>query len=138
MAHDFDDDAKKELARQERAQLKRPILQLIQHGGYGWLLQGKAFWSVSEVVRALAEEGVKISNDTVARWFKTLPHTQDFGGPVGLRASRNDLIIMFATEMISRLADKPTPDPTQSSVDTSVGLSDDSPYSDPAYRNVVK
>ncbi len=75
------------------------IRLLSEHGGYDWLIEGKAFWSVNEVVRALAEEGVKISNDTVARWFKTLPHTQDFGGPVGLRASRNDLVQMFALQM---------------------------------------
>lgn len=83
---------------------------LFEHGGYTWLIEGKAFWSVSEVVRALTQEGVKISNDTVARWFKTLPHTQDFGGPVGLRASRNDLVQMFALQM--------SPDTDQTGKDT--------------------
>jgi hypothetical protein len=40
-----------------------------------------------------------ISVDSVTRWFHTLPHTQYFSGPSGLRASRNDLILYFASQM---------------------------------------
>jgi hypothetical protein len=79
---------------QEEAQKR-----LREHGGYDWLLTGHQFWSVSEVVASLAGEGMKVSNDAVARWFKSLPHTQDFGGPVGLRASRLDLILFFGAQM---------------------------------------
>lgn len=75
---------------------------LRDHGGYEWLLSDQQFWSVSEVILALKKEGLKVSNDAVARWFKPLPHTQDFGGPIGLRASRNDLILFFASRMSSK------------------------------------
>lgn len=69
------------------------------HGGYSWLLSGKQFWSVSEVVRAMLDEGVRVSHDAVTRWVKPLPHTQDFGGKIGLRASRDDLVLFFAGRM---------------------------------------
>ena len=69
------------------------------HGGYDWLLNGRQFWSVSQVVGELDQAGMQVSNDAVARWFRTLPHTQDFGGPVGPRASRLDLILLFANQM---------------------------------------
>jgi hypothetical protein len=73
--------------------------KLRAHGGYDWLVNGKAFWSVTEVAKALTEAGMPISNDSVTRWFHALPHTQRFSGTSGLRASRNDLIIYFANQM---------------------------------------
>jgi len=69
------------------------------HGGYEWLLGGKQFWSVAEVVSAMQAEGVQVSHDAVTRWLKTCPHTEDFGGRIGLRASRSDLILYFASRM---------------------------------------
>ena len=80
--------------------------RLRAHGGYDWLLEGRAFWSVKEVVSALKEAGMDVSHDAVARWFRTLPHTQDFGGPVGLRASRFDLILLFAGQMLGTEQEK--------------------------------
>ncbi len=82
--------------------LEEAEARLKEHGGYAWLLSGRSIWSVSEVVAELKEAGLKVSNDAVARWFNTLPHTQDFGGPVGLRASRRDLIILFGSQMRSK------------------------------------
>lgn len=73
--------------------------KLRDHGGYDWLLDGAAFWSVSQVAEALTAAGMPISADSVTRWFHTLPHTQRFSGPGGLRASRNDLILYFASQM---------------------------------------
>jgi hypothetical protein len=80
-------------------ELEQAKQKLASHGGYSWLLEGKAFWSVTQVVEALADAGMQISNDSVARWFHTLPHTQEFGGRGGLRASKNDLILYFAAQM---------------------------------------
>lgn len=79
---------------------------LADHGGYDWLLEGRQFWSVAQVVSSLAEAGMDVSHDAVARWFRTLPHTQDFSGPVGLRASRNDLIVLFARQMQGSRVDR--------------------------------
>lgn len=73
--------------------------KLEAHGGYGWLLEGKAFWSVNQVVEALTGNGRQVSVSTVTRWFRSLPHTQGSSGPGGLTASRNDLIILFAHQM---------------------------------------
>lgn len=74
---------------------------LNEHGGYGWLLEGRTFWSVSEIVEQLQEEGLQVSSDAVTRWIKALPHTQYFGGAVGWRASKSDLIQLFANRMSS-------------------------------------
>jgi len=79
--------------------LQQAIHKLTAHGGYTWLVEGKPFWSVAQVAEALAEAGMPISVDSVTRWFHTLPHTQYFSGPSGLRASRNDLILYFASQM---------------------------------------
>ncbi len=79
--------------------LEQAVQKLAEHGGYAWLLDGKPFWSVAQVANALSEVGMPISVDSVARWFRTLPHTQDFGGRGGLRASKNDLILYFAGQM---------------------------------------
>ncbi|HEX8983703.1 MAG TPA: hypothetical protein VF792_13090 [Ktedonobacterales bacterium] len=76
--------------------------QLEGHGGYDWLLEGKAFWSVNQVVEALTEHGRQVSVSTVTRWFRSLPHTQGSSGPGGLTASRNDLILLFARQMSPR------------------------------------
>ena len=73
--------------------------KLAQHGGYDWLLQGKAFWSVSQVVEALNGQGRQVSVSTVTRWFRDLPHTEGSLGRRGLSASKNDLIIFFASQM---------------------------------------
>jgi hypothetical protein len=77
---------------------------LKEHRGYEWLLRDRQFWSVSEIVRELEVQGFTVSNDAVGRWVKPLPHTQDFGGAVGLRAATADLIILFASRMTA--ADK--------------------------------
>jgi hypothetical protein len=74
---------------------------LEEHGGYNWLLDGRTFWSVTEVVEQLDEQGLSVSPDAVTRWIKELPHTQYFGGAVGWRASRSDLIQLFASRMSS-------------------------------------
>ena len=82
--------------------LDQAMQKLTAHGGYTWLLEGKPFWSVSQVAAALTDAGMPISVDSVTRWFHTLPHTQYFSGPGGLRASRNDLILYFASQMGTR------------------------------------
>lgn len=70
--------------------------RLRKHGGYDWLLSSdKQFWSVSEIVAGFDRAGLRVSNDAVIRWIKPLPYTQDFGGPVGLRATKRDLIRFF-------------------------------------------
>jgi hypothetical protein len=71
---------------------------LRKHGGYGWLLDAvdKKIWSVSEIVAELQKVGMGVSNDAVVRWIKPLENTQNFGGAVGLRATRTDLIFFFA------------------------------------------
>ena len=73
--------------------------KLDAHGGYGWLLKGQSFWTPTQVMEGLEVEGMPVSNDTVVRWFRSLPHTQDFGGRGGIRASKNDLILFFAGRM---------------------------------------
>lgn len=73
--------------------------KLTDHGGYGWLLDGADFWSVKMLVIALAKAGMPINTVTVTRWVRELPHTQDFSGNIGMRASKNDLIIFFASTM---------------------------------------
>jgi hypothetical protein len=69
------------------------------HGGYDWLLSGKQFWSVSEIVEEFDRVGLKVSHDAVTRWIKPLPFTDDFGDKIGLRAARNDLIVYFARRL---------------------------------------
>jgi hypothetical protein len=74
--------------------------KLREHGGYDWLLSStQQFWSVSEIVAEFEKVGMKVGNDAVVRWVKPLEHTQDFGGPIGLRAARRDLIRLFASRM---------------------------------------
>ncbi len=69
------------------------------HGGYEWLLSGKQFWSVGEIVQELDRVGLRVSHDAVTRWIRPLPFTDDFGGKIGLRAARNDLILYFASRL---------------------------------------
>lgn len=83
----------------EELELEQARQKLINHGGYNWLLEGDAFWSVTEVVHALAEAGMQVNKKFVTSWFGDLPHTQDFRGRVGMRASKNDLILFFASQM---------------------------------------
>ena len=73
--------------------------KLEAHGGYGWLLEGPAFWSVKQVVEELGKNGRQVSVSTATRWFRDLPHTQGTKGPGGLSASKNDLILLFASQM---------------------------------------
>ncbi len=83
--------------------LDEAIEKLAGHGGYGWLIDSKsAFWTVKQVVDALATGGRSVSVSTVTGWFRGLPHTQGHVGKQGLIASRNDLIIMFADQMINK------------------------------------
>jgi hypothetical protein len=70
------------------------------HGGYTWLLNGGSFWTVKQVVDAFAREGRQISISTVTSWFRSLPHTQGSAKKQGLVASKNDLITLFASQMI--------------------------------------
>ena len=73
--------------------------KLRDHGGYGWLLDGPAFWSVNRVVEELTRNGRQVSVSTVTRWFRDLPHTEGSLGRRGLSASKNDLILFFASHM---------------------------------------
>src|SRR5258708_1975873 len=68
--------------------------------GFDWLLGGTQWWSAKEVSDHLQEQGIGGHKETVIRWFKMLPNTKDFGG-LGLRATRDDLILFFA----ERIAD---------------------------------
>ena len=80
------------------AELTLPEAEAIlqAHGGYSWLLSAKQFWSVGEIVSEFDKVGLRVSHDAVTRWIRPLPHTDDFGGKIGLRASRNNLILYFA------------------------------------------
>jgi len=73
--------------------------KLEAHGGYNWLLGGPAFWTVKQVVEELGKNGRRVSVSTVTRWFRDLPHTQGSSGPGGLSGSKNDLIMLFASQM---------------------------------------
>jgi hypothetical protein len=73
--------------------------KLIEHGGYAWLLEGGAFWSAKQVIEELGKNGRQVSVSTVNRWFRELPHTQGGFGPGCLTASKNDLIVLFASQM---------------------------------------
>lgn len=83
----------------EAQELTQAKQKLAEHGGYGWLLEGKAFWSVSQVVEALQNQGRQVSVSTVTRWLRDLPHTEGSIGRRGLSASKNDLILFFASLM---------------------------------------
>ncbi|HEY7343296.1 MAG TPA: hypothetical protein VH591_20665 [Ktedonobacterales bacterium] len=74
--------------------------KLRAHGGFGWLLDGRQNWSVSEVIEAMHTIDIAVSTDAVGRWFKEMPHTLSFGGPIGMRATRDDLIAFFASRML--------------------------------------
>jgi hypothetical protein len=79
-------------------ELEHAIEKLEAHGGYRWLLEGPAFWSVKQVIDEFAKQGRQVSISTVTRWFRDLPHTESSLGRA-LTASRNDLIIFFASRM---------------------------------------
>ncbi|HET8909505.1 MAG TPA: hypothetical protein VFN11_21310 [Ktedonobacterales bacterium] len=80
-------------------ELESAIQKLEAHGGYQWLLEGAAFWSVKQVANEFAAQGRQVSVSTVTRWFRDLPHTEGSLGRRGLSASRNDLIVFFASQM---------------------------------------
>jgi hypothetical protein len=82
-------------------QLNEATSLLEQHGGYGWLLRGPDVLLASDIAEHLAQMGIKVTRETVGRWIKVLPHTQDFG-KVGLAATRDDLILMFADRFVRR------------------------------------
>jgi hypothetical protein len=76
--------------------------KLEAHGGYDWLLRSnQQFWSPLQVAEALKNVGLEFADTTIIKWFRSTPHHQDFGGRGGLRASKNDLIIFFASRMPS-------------------------------------
>ena len=79
------------------------IRLLEQHGGYGWLLRGPDVLLASDIADHLTQMGIRVTRETVGRWIKVLPHTQDFG-KVGLAATRDDLILMFADRFVRRAA----------------------------------
>ena len=64
-------------------------------GDYAWALSGKQRWTVMEIKEKLNAMDIAVSRDTVTRWVKTWPQTEDFGY-LGLRASRADLILFLA------------------------------------------
>jgi hypothetical protein len=76
------------------------IRLLRDRGGYDWLIDGPASWFATDVADRLTDAGIAVTRDTVGRWFKRLPHTQDFG-KLGLSASRHDLLLYFAGRMIA-------------------------------------
>jgi hypothetical protein len=96
-------------AYEEEVMLATAEDQLRRHRGYDWLLvsKDKQIWSVSEIVAELDKVGMKVSNDTVIRWIKPLEQTQNFGGAVGLRATRTDLIIFFAEALHKQIPKGP-------------------------------
>jgi hypothetical protein len=83
----------------DMTELGNAIQKLEAHGGYRWLIEGPAFWSVKQVIDEFAKQGRQVSVSTVTRWFRDLPHTEGSFGRRGLSASRNDLIIFFASHM---------------------------------------
>jgi hypothetical protein len=78
---------------------ERAVTLLRERGGYDWLLSGPEAFFADDVAEQLTASGVRVTRDTVARWFKDLPHTQNFG-KLGLSATRRDLIEFFASKFI--------------------------------------
>lgn len=81
-----------ELTRDEAEEALR------RDGRFGWLLDGRKSWSVSDVTREYeTATGVAVSHDTVMRWFKRLPEggAENYGGTIGWRAKRDALIVFF-------------------------------------------
>ena len=56
-----------------------------------------------ESAEQLTYIGIKVTRETVGRWIRVLPHTQDVG-KVGLAATRDDLIQVFADRFPRRAA----------------------------------
>jgi hypothetical protein len=79
--------------------LDQAIERLRGRGGYEWLIDGPESWYAADVAEQLTKRGITVSRDTVVRWFKLMPHTQDFG-KLGFSASRADLLLFFAGRMI--------------------------------------
>ena len=81
---------------------------LEQIAGYAWLLSkwrgGQEFWASDAVAQELQKVGFTgINPEGVTRWFKRLPHTQDFGG-YGYHATSEDLIKYFATRRLNSIS----------------------------------
>lgn len=82
------------------AALREAERRLRGHGRYDWLLDGQPMWTVAEIVEQHnSAVGVQVSHDVVTRWFNACPHTINYGGPIGLRATRDDLARFFAGRM---------------------------------------
>ncbi len=79
----------------ENKELRDAEQRLRAHGGYDWALSGRQAWSAADVAEQLTQMGIATSKDTVIRWFKTMPHVQDFGG-LGMYVSRADLVLYLA------------------------------------------
>ena len=85
------------------------------HRAYGWLLDGQQVWSVAEFIKQHeVGVGVTLSHDAVTRWFRACPHTMNYGGPIGLRATRDDLVRFLAGRMRSKPA-RATSEPSEPS-----------------------
>lgn len=72
---------------------------LRERGGYEWLLNGPEAWYSEDIAEQLTASGMRVTRETVARWIRGLPHTQNFG-KLGLSASRRDLIEFFAGRFV--------------------------------------
>jgi hypothetical protein len=75
-------------------------------GDYAWALSGKQRWTVMEIKEQLNAMDIDVSRDTVTRWVKKWPQTEDFGY-LGLRASRADLILFLAGRQLNAQATEP-------------------------------
>lgn len=79
------------------------IRLLDEHGGYAWLVTTPETFSFSatSIVEHLGATGVEVTKRTVQEWIRDLPHTVEQGG-LGLYATRNDLIQLFAGRIRGR------------------------------------
>jgi hypothetical protein len=84
-------------------EIDEAIRLLEGHGGYAWLVNAPADFSFSatSIVEHLAKTGVEVTKRTVQDWIRDLPHTAEQGG-LGLYATRNDLIMLFAGRIRGR------------------------------------
>jgi hypothetical protein len=76
----------------------RAILE--RDGRFAWLVQGRAAWSIADLVAAYQKAtDVTVSSATVLRWIKRLPAggAENYGGTLGWRARRDALILFFAS-----------------------------------------
>lgn len=85
--------------------IDRALALLRERGGYDWLIDGPQAWGARDVADRLTAMGLSVTRETVAIWFRQLPHTQDFGR-LGLSASRGDLLVFFASRMQAAADDR--------------------------------